>query len=197
MLFCSQAYALPQDWPCFSINVQKNTVIEENDNNFEYAYIGETNGYTLNINLSGIYKFPSLFANCGTLGCSGTITEKSTKKYENLLFFCEEYNDDYTKVKCHIAQGDEFVFDKKNEKEYTVNYCIDNQQKNMKINPLNCSDCHCLAYWYDDNIKNKIAPLNLVCKKEQNKLHCFTNNGYEKWRNFESNSNDFQNYYGL
>ena len=84
---CGNAYALPQDWPCFGLQVEKYDVINNNDGIFEYAYRGETQGYNLNINLQGFSEFPTSFANCGNSGCWGTISEKATGRTESLRFF--------------------------------------------------------------------------------------------------------------
>ena len=98
VIFCGRAYALPQDWPCFGIEVEKYKTVSNADGIFEYAYKGEKNGYVLDINLSVFSDFPTSFANCGNSGCFGKITKTTTDRTEYLRFFFEEYNDDYTKV---------------------------------------------------------------------------------------------------
>ena len=50
VIFCGRAYALPQDWPCFGIEVEKYKTVSDVDGLFEYAYKGEKDGYVLNIN---------------------------------------------------------------------------------------------------------------------------------------------------
>ena len=56
------------------------------------------------------------------------MSENKTGKSENLRFFCENYSDDYSKVKCSIAKGDEFIFNKING-TYQANYCSDDKTK--------------------------------------------------------------------
>ena len=98
IIFCSRAYALPQDWSCFGIEVEKYKTVSDADGIFEYAYKGEKDWYILNINLSGFSDFPTSFANCSNSGCFGKIMETPTGKTEHLRFFCEEYNDDYWEI---------------------------------------------------------------------------------------------------
>lgn len=109
--FCGEACALSQGWPCFEFELEKKGVIQDTDDEFEYVYWGEKDGYVVEINLFGSHQYPTLFANCGTAGCGGVITEKSTGKTENLSFFCEKYNEDFAKVSCFIGGGNEAVFD--------------------------------------------------------------------------------------
>ena len=54
ILSCGTAYALPQDWPCFGIEVERYKVIKDTEDNYEYSYKGEKNGYFLDIDLSKI-----------------------------------------------------------------------------------------------------------------------------------------------
>ena len=35
--------------------------------------------------------------------------------------------------------------------------------------------------------------LKMGCDFRDNVAHCFSYNGYEEWRNFENNENDFKN----
>ena len=197
VVFCGRAYALPQDWPCFGIEVEKYKTVSDADGLFEYAYKGEKDGYVLNINLSGFSDFPTSFADCGNSGCFGKITETVTGRTEHLRFFCEEYNDDYTKVTCYAGLGEEIIFDKEDDSNYVVHYCSDNTQKTLRFNINNCDKCYCKMYWYDGNIKDTTGNYGMACKKEENKAHCFTYYGYETWRNFQNNVDDFQNCIGL
>ena len=190
---CGTAYALPQDWPCFGIEVEKYKVIKAMDDNYKYSYKGEKNGYFLDIDLSGYYSFPTSFADCGTAGCFGTITEKSTGRRESLKFFCEDYNDDYTKVVCHVGFGEEVIFDGTENGNYVVHYCSDDKQKTLHLNLSDCNKCHCTMYWYDGTIKNTTGEYNMACKKEKNRIHCFTYSGYETWRGFQNKDDDFKN----
>jgi len=196
-LSCDRADALSQDWPCEEFYVYKTGVINDSDNEFEYSYKGETSKYIIDINLLGSHLFPNLFANCGTSGCLGTITEKSTTKSDSLRFFCEEYNEDYTKAKCHISFGDEAIFAKESKNSYSVHYCADNPKKILRFNVSDCEKCHCLAYWYDEDSKNMLGSILMACKIEKTKAHCFTYSGYEQWQNFNNNAEDYENCVGL
>lgn len=194
---CGKAFALPQDWPCFGIEVNKVAVIRDSENDFEYMYHGEKQNYVVDINLIGEHQIPNSFANCGTAGCGGVITDKTTGKSEELNFFCEEYTENYTKVMCGIGKGDEFVFDKISDEEYEVHYCSDDKTKKLKFNQTNCQECHCVMKWYDKEKKDSSGQSKMGCLFEKSQAHCFTYNGYEKWRNFETNTNDFRNCEGL
>lgn len=195
--FCGTAYALSQDWPCFGIEVKKYKTIYDSENEFEYAYQGENSGYILNIHLSGFHQIPSLFADCGNAGCFGTITEKASSRTEGLNFFCEKYTDDYMRVTCYVSFGPVAIFDKADDGGYVVHYCKDNMQKTLRFNLADCKRCHCMMYWYDDEVKNTIGQYQMACKKEDDKARCFTYYGYEVWRNFENKDDDFQNCVGL
>ena len=189
VLSCGRVYALPQDWPCFALKVEKYETISDNNGVFEYAYKGDTKGYSLNINLSGSSKFPTSFANCGNTGCVGTITEKNTGRKEDLNFFC----DGYTKVTCYVGLGEDAVFHSTGNGNYVVNYCLDDKQKTLRFNLKDCDECHCKMYWYDGEVKKAIGEYSMACKKEENKARCFTYYGYESWRHFQNEDNDFEN----
>lgn len=197
LLSCGNVYALPQDWPCFGIQLKKHNIIKETKDNFEYSYLGETDKYIVKINLSGSHIFPTLFANCGTAGCNGIITEKETNKNETLRFFCDEYSKDYTKVACHIGFGGEAYFNKDNKNNFILHYCSDNPEKTLRFNLSDCNNCHCKMYWYDHGIKEKTGNFTMACKNEKNQAHCFTYYGYEEWRNFENKEKDYDNCVGL
>ena len=181
-LSCGEVKALPQDWPCYDFELYKVEIIKEDIEEFEYGYTGETNGYIVNINLLGFHKYPNLFANCGTAGCSGEIINKATQKTENLRFFCENYNEDFSKVTCNISKGDEFIFEKTNN-QYVAYYCTDNKSKTIIFNKNECDDSRCVMYWVDNNIKNESTNLKMSCHFDEQKAHCFTNNGYDDWLN--------------
>ena len=193
ILSCGNAFALPQDWPCFGLNIKKYKTISKKDGVFEYSYNGETKGYNLNINLSGISEIPTSFADCGNSGCLGTISNKATGKTENLRFFCEENNNDYKEATCYINFGDEAIFSNGDNGNYILSYCSDNKQKSLRFNVKDCNKCHCKMYWYNGDTRNTSGEYNMACKKEGNKLHCFTYHGYELWRNFQNKYEDFQN----
>ena len=190
---CGNAYALPQDWPCFGLQVEKYDVINNNDGIFEYAYRGETQGYNLNINLQGFSEFPTSFANCGNSGCWGTISEKATGRTESLRFFCEEYSEDYAKVTCHVGFGEEAVFRAMGDGNYILNYCSDDQHKTLRFNLKDCDKCYCKMYWYNGEVRNTAGGYGMACKREENKAHCFTYYGYETWCDFKNKDDDFQN----
>lgn len=192
-----EVFALPQDWPCFEIEVNKVEVIRDSEDDFEYVYHGERENYTVDINLMGEHQIPNSFANCGTAGCGGIITDKTTRKSEELNFFCEEYTADYTKVTCGIGKGDEFIFDKISDKEYEVHYCSDDKTKTLKFNQTDCQECHCVMNWYDNGNIDTGGQLTMGCSFENQQAHCFTYSGYEKWRNFVTSTNDFTNCLGL
>ena len=197
ILSCGTAYALSQDWPCFGIEVEKYATVSDADGIFEYAYKGEKKGYKLDINLSGFSDSFASFANCGTSGCFGTITEIATGRTESLRFFCEEYNDDYTKVICHVGFAEEAIFDSTENGNYVVHYCSDDMQKTLRFSLSDCKECHCNMYWYDGEVKNTAGHHNMACKNEGNKVHCFDYSGYEFWRDFRNEADDYENCIGL
>ena len=183
-----KANALPQDWPCFDFELNKVEVIADNKDEFEYKYKGETSLYSIEINLNGNYKDLNLFANCGSAGCGGTISENKTGKSENLRFFCENYSDDYSKVKCSIVKGDEFIFNQING-TYQANYCLDDKTKILTFDKNKCDNCHCVIYGENDTQ----TLLKMGCDFSDNVAHCFSYAGYEEWRNFENKEDDFKN----
>ena len=191
-LSCGKALALPQDWPCFNFELKKIGVIEDSKSEFEYIYYNETSEYTININLMGNHQIPNLFANCGTAGCSGIIVDKINNKSEELRFFCENYSANYSKVNCIIGKGDEFIFKKINDK-YIAHYCSNDKTKILSFDKNECNKCHCLIYENDKANKNLQTQLKMGCKFDNKTAHCFSNTGYEQWRNFEHNNDDFKN----
>ena len=110
---------------------------------------------------------------------------------------CNFYEDCVTHIKCTVKNGRYFIFDKEDDSNYVVHYCSDNTQKTLRFNINNCDKCYCKMYWYDGNIKDTTGNYGMACKKEENKAHCFTYYGYETWRNFQNNVDDFQNCIGL
>jgi len=190
-VFCGRAVALPQDWPCFEFELEKKNVIQDTDDDFEYTYSGETKGFVVDINLFGSHKFPQTFARCGTSGCQGIITEKNTGKTENLRFFCEKHNEGFTKVSCFVGLGDEAVFDEESENNYALHYCPDDMEKTLKFSVHDCKKCHCEMHWHNGENKDETGIWAMSCRKEGKKAHCFTYYGYENWRNFENEQNDF------
>ena len=197
ILSCGTAYALPQDWPCFGIEVERYKVIKDTEDNYEYSYKGEKNGYFLDIDLSGYHSLPSSFADCGNYGCFGTITEKATGRTESLRFFCEEYNDDYTKVTCYAGFGEEAVFHNIGNGNYILNYCLNDKQKTLRFNLSDCDKCHCIMHWYNGEVKNRTGEYSMACKKEDHQAHCFSYYAYEAWKEFHNNEDDYKNCVGL
>ena len=187
-LSCGKVMALPQDWPCFDFELNKLETITDSKDEFEYKYKSETSLYTVEINLIGNHLHPNLFANCGTSGCRGIVSDNKTGKSENLRFFCESYSDNYSKVICRIAKGDEFIFNKI-DGNYQTTYCSNNKKKILTFNKDKCNACHCVIYGKGDNQ----TQLKMGCDFRDNVAHCFSYNGYEEWRNFENNENDFKN----
>ena len=196
-LFADKAYALPQDWPCFPIEVYKQSVLSDDGDSFEYHYQGETGGFVLDIDLEGSHTYPTLFANCGTAGCFGNITEKETSRTELLRFFCEEYSDDYTKVKCVVGFGDEVIFDEENEGQYVLRYCSDDMRKTLKFNKSDCEQCHCKMSWYEGDVKKEPGDLMMACEFVQKKAHCFTSDDYTEQPDLNRSMEDFENCVGL
>ncbi len=171
--------------------------ISEANGVFEYAYEGEKGGYNLKINLSGSSFSDALFANYGSSGCQGIITEISTGRSEKLKFFCEEYNDDYTLVTCYVGLGEEVIFDRVGNENYVVHYCSDDKQKTLRFNIADCEKCHCTMYWYEGEIRKQVGRYDMACKQEEDKAHCFTYYGYEAWRDFLNQDDDFKQCVGL
>lgn len=196
-LFAGEVYALPQDWPCNPVEVYKQSVLRDDGDDFEYHYQGETGGFVLDIDLEGSYTYPTLFANCGTAGCFGSITENATGRTELLRFFCEEYNDDYTKVKCVVGFGDEAYFEEEKEGEYVLHYCSDDMSKTLKFNKSDCEGCHCKMSWYEGDVKKEPGDFNMACEFVEKKAHCLTANGYTEQPDLNRNMDDFHNCVGL
>ena len=93
--------------------------------------------------------------------------------------------------------GEEVIFDKENDNNYVVHYCSDNTQKTLRFNVNDCKKCYCTMYWYDGNEKSESGHYGMSCRKDGNKAQCFTYYGYEAWRDFKNDNDDFKNCVGL
>lgn len=195
--FCGRVFALPQDFPCHEFELRKVQAISETAQDFEYAYRSRNDGYILETKLFGSHNSPTLFANCGTSGCGGIITDIKTGKSESVRLECATVDEaNYENIRCHVIKGDEFIFDKEHD-EYVAHYCPDNKKLSLQFQLFDCKKCHCKMSWYDGDKKKEAGSWEMGCKIETNQAHCFTNNGYDEWRNFEFETNDFQDCVGL
>ena len=197
--FCRLVYALPQDWPCFSMEVEKYKNLEKVSNGFTALYSGERQGYHLDIELSAFfYEGKVSFADCGNSGRIGMIREISTGREERLPFFCEIHSmRELDKAECFVGSGEEYLFSKENDEVYTVHYCQDDPRQMLRLNLSDCDNCHCVAYWYEKNVRKGIGVLDLNCQKENSHLRCFTPTGYEAFRHFEDEKDDLKKCVGL
>ena len=188
-MFCGEAFALPQDWPCNTDNIDLSSVGV--GTSYGKQYRGNNGEYEIVIDN---YDATEPSANCGTTGCTGTIKNLQTGKSENLRFGCTYYSE---KENLHCARlAEEYILAPSDAGIYAVGYCPDVPSNIMKINIADCNKCHCAAYYYDD--KTKTSEKNyLACTVEGSALHCFTSYAYEAWRNFENQPDDYANCVGL
>lgn len=192
MFSCGKSYALPQDWPCGPFVLEKNQILEDNNDRFEYSYIGNSDDYIIEINLSGMPDFPNSFADCGTAGCSGLIINKINGKKEYLRFFCEILtNNSLERVKCFTNNHEEYLLNKHSTSEYRVNLCADHYKF---VNIKECDRCFCVVH---DSKDEKQASVMGCSMKSDKELYCMTGNIYLESYRPQSEIDDFKNCVGL
>ena len=191
MLFsCGKAYALPQDWPCKTFEIEKYEGAENKSSDDYITYHGQDGDYLLNVNIFWKTNLP--LDDCGTAGCTGTIKNVKTGQEEDLRFFCEAENN-FDIAKCYIRAGEEYILTKISEEYYRVNLCDNTSYKYVRLNE--CFGCTCVLHNSDK--QNGEADLYMGCKKNENDLHCMTGNIYSETYNPAGSVDDFKNCVGL
>ncbi|MBP3687546.1 MAG: hypothetical protein J6J35_04175 [Alphaproteobacteria bacterium] len=194
---CGKAIALPQDWPCEEFIVEKNQITEQSATDTTYLYKGQTGNYFLEIELTQDKNFPALFADCGTHGCPGTLKELTSKRQENINFFCETIiENDYNKIKCFAGGGDEYLLTKATDNIYQTKICSSENSHTIQLDLSTCNQCHCILSYYDKNNIKQAGTWSMNCTRESpTQIRCFTSDGYTAWRNYDyiNATQDFQN----
>lgn len=187
---CGNAYALPQDWPCKTFELEKDNKTE-NKNSEDYGtYRGQDDNYALSVNI--FWRTDLKVDDCGTAGCDGTIKNIKTGQEEHLRFFCEAEND-FNTAKCFIRSGEEYMLSKVSEGYYRVNLCNNTSYKYVNLDE--CFGCTCILH--DSERPNADSDFYMGCKKDKNHLHCMTGNIYDEIYNPTSLVDDFKNCVGL
>lgn len=189
---CGKALALPQDWLCEEILVQKTKEIQKDNVSYRNLYFGKNETYSLSIELEGMYEYPNAIIDCGTAGCSGTITNLQTNISENMRFNCFFTKDNDT-FACHRIDNDEYLLTLSGSDKYIAEIC---GSYYLYVNLQECQKCKCPLH--DSRGKTESSDRLLHCTKEnKSQIRCFTYYGYEAWRNFENKENDFEECVGL
>lgn len=191
VIFCGKAYALPQDWPCSPFILKQARILSQNNSELESEYTGTHKQYSLSVNIFWLLNPLYSEDDCGTAGCSGTITDNQTRQTENLRFFCETENSANLKaLKCYINNNEEYLLSPYKNNEYRTELC-GTYYKTVDINE--CEKCSCLVK--DSRGSQYSAKMN--CLLENNKLHCLTGNTYSE-KYFPKNTvNDYEKCVGL
>lgn len=117
-LFCMDVKALPQDWPCDEIVLQKAGVNEDGKGIFR----GQNGEYQIEISaFDETVEHPFLY-NCGNGGCWGTFKNLVTGVEEVMRFDCLLAEDKKT-LSCSKISGDEYLFTKVSDNEYRAELC--------------------------------------------------------------------------
>lgn len=189
---CGKALALPQDWSCEEIFVHKTKEIQKDDISYRNLYFGKNETVSLSIELEGMYEYPNAIINCGTAGCSGTMTNLQTNISENMRFDCS-FTKDKDTFACHRIDNDEYLLTLSKSDKYIAEIC---GSYYLYINLQECQKCKCLLH--DSRGEEGSSDRQLNCYREnQSQIRCFTYYGYETWRNFENQENDFEECIGL
>jgi len=187
MLFlCSNVYALPQDWPCKTFELEK---YKKSADDYD-IYRGQDGDYMVSVNI--FWRADTKSDDCGTAGCGRTIKNIKTGQEEHLRFFCEaEDNSDI--AKCYIRTGEEYILSKVSEGYYQVNLCDNTSYKYVRLDE--CFGCTCILH--NSEKPDGGSDFYMGCKKDGNYLHCMTGNIYSETYNPASGVEDFKNCVGL
>ncbi len=185
---CGKAYALPQDWPCDAVDLN----IISKGVEWGHMFQGNDGLYEITIhNFDGNEEQPHVY-NCGNSGCLGTMKNLKTGTSENMRFDCL-FNSQKKSLRCSRIDGDEYLLTKESCGEYRVQLC-GGYYKYLDINQ--CVGCSCVLQ--DSRGKQVSSDMKVNCTRESNdKLRCFSYDGYESWCNFENKDQDFENCIGL
>lgn len=173
ILSYSSAYALPQDWPCGPFVLRATQVLDKNPYSLHNIYQSNENIYSIEVEAFWKYTSPAYNLDCGTSGCTGTITNLKSRKTENLHFYCETTEDGIPdKIKCYVNNQEEYLLNRSSDNEYRILLCSE-YYKYVKINE--CQECFCMIHdSRDDKYVSKMG-CNIESK---DKLHCMNGNVY-------------------
>lgn len=192
VIFCGKAYALPQDWPCGPFILKQASILSQNNSELESEYTGIYKQYSLSVDV--FWRLSPLHSedDCGTAGCSGTITNNQTKQTEILSFFCENINgESLNNIKCYIHKDEEYLLSHYKNNEYRTELC-GTYYKTVDVNE--CEKCSCLVK--DSRSPQYSSKMN--CLLENNdKLHCLTGNVYSEKYFHQNTIDDFEKCVGL
>ncbi len=117
-LFGVDVWALPQDWPCDEVVLQKAGVNEDGKGIFR----GADGVYQIEISsFDETAEHPFLY-NCGNSGCWGMFKNLTSGVEEGMRFDCLLAEDKKT-MSCSRILGDEYLFGKVSDNEYRAELC--------------------------------------------------------------------------
>lgn len=183
---CGKAFALPQDWSCDEIDL--NVVADGS----EWGHKFQGNNGLFEIMIDNFDETEPYVYNCGNSGCLGTIKNLKTGEHENMRFDCL-YNAQQKSLRCYRIDGDEYLLTKVSDDEYRVQLC---GSYFKYLNISQCLGCKCILR--DSRGAQESSDKEMNCNRESDdKLRCFSYDGYEKWRDFKNKDEDFEECRGL
>lgn len=163
VMFCGEAFALPQDWPCDEF-VFSTENCKEDDVCYFYTIQGD---YKVRV-------YSDIRGDCGTAGCRGTIKNLKTNVTESLKFGCWR-GGEKNQLICQNYVGEEYWFRKFNDDEYRMYLCGDGYYNYVKLSE--CTDCHCTMKDSEGNRRYSTWELN--CRLDGDILYCVNFQVYE------------------
>lgn len=192
-LFCGEAQALPQDWPCDEFKLSNDGISESSlptDEPKAYQFRGNNGNYEVVVFHHHIDP-EFVHASCGNAGCRGKIKNLKTGKEEYMYFDCS-YDQETKLLECYRISGDEYLFTKASDDEYRAQLCDGGYYKYFKYSE--CTGCTCIV---KDSRPRGSSDWDMNCIRENENIRCFRYYGYEAWRHFKNDFDDYKNCVGL
>lgn len=175
VLFCmlgAPVQALPQDWPCDEVVLQK---VGENEDG-KGVFRGQNGEYQIEISsFDETAEHPFLY-NCGNGGCWGIFKNLTTGVEEGMRFDCLLAEDKET-MSCSRISGDEYLFGKVSDNEYRVELC---GEYYLSLDLNQCEDEICVVR--DSRGEEKGSSVRKInCAQEgDDKVRCVGENYFDK-----------------
>ncbi len=192
MTLCGEAYALPQGYFCGPFTLYETKILGQDKNELHNVYQGQDDNYAVEIEAFWNLRSFDDFTDCGTAGCTGTITDIKTKQEQYLHFFCKmTHKGNFKKILCYTNNNEEYLFHPDRAGEYRADIC---QQYSKFVRLDECNHCFCPIH--DSRGDSYSQEMGCTLLTDLN-LHCMTGNVYfEKYRP-KSKNTDFENCIGL
>ena len=165
------AYALPQDWPCDEVVLQKAGVNEDGKGIFR----GADGAYQIEISsFDETAEHPFLY-NCGNGGCWGMFKNLTSGVEEGMRFDCLLAEDKET-MSCSRILGDEYLFGKVSDNEYRAELC---GEYYLSLDLSQCEDEVCLVRDSRGEEKgSSVRKMNCV-QEGDDKVRCLGQNHFD------------------